>query len=346
MSKNEIKIGLDAMGGDYAPTEVIKGALEFIKDHDIKVILIGKAELIHTQLLHDGHDVDKIEIVDAKEIIANEDSPTEAIKTKKNSSMVVGLQMLKENKIDAFISAGNTGALVAGSTLIVGRLKGVKRPALGSLFPTLNGFALLIDCGANVDAKPIYLKQFAEMGSIYVRDVVGIENPKVGLVNIGTEEKKGNELVREAYKLLKTSNDINFSGNLEARNIFRGEADVIVCDAFVGNIILKHTEGLVKDIFGIIKTEFKRSLLSKIGAALSFKAFRNIKKTFDYSGYGGAPLLGLNKLVVKAHGNSKAPDIHAALKQCVKFIEQDIAIKIEEQMQKDTEDKVLDREEQ
>ncbi|HCC07963.1 MAG TPA: phosphate acyltransferase PlsX [Clostridiales bacterium] len=337
MNISEIKIAVDAMGGDNAPTEIIKGVVEFTNKHNIKVILVGKADLIYSQLLHHDFSQDKIDVVDAPEIISNDDSPTEAIKTKKQSSMVIGLHMLKEKTVDAFISAGNTGALVAGGTLIVGRIKGVKRPALGAIFPTLKGFSLLIDCGANVDAKPIYLKQFAQMGSIYFKNVVGVKEPRVGLVNIGTEDKKGNELVRESYKLLKNS-DLNFTGNLEARNIFKGEADIIVCDAFVGNIILKHTEGLVKDIFGLIKKELNSSILSKIGGLFAIRAFKNIKKVFDYSEYGGAPLLGLESLVVKAHGSSKSSDIQAALNQCVKFIEQDIANEIAEKMEKDEEE--------
>ncbi|HBY20458.1 MAG TPA: phosphate acyltransferase PlsX [Clostridiales bacterium] len=329
--KNEIKVAVDAMGGDYAPTEIIKGVVEFTKKNDVKVVLIGKSDLIYSQLDNYKYSQNKIEIMDATEVISNDDLPTEAIKHKKQSSMVVGLNMLKGKKVDAFISAGNTGALVAGATLIVGRIKGVMRPALAPVLPTLKGFALLIDCGANVDAKPIYLKQFAEMGSIYVKNIIGISEPKIGLVNIGTEEKKGNELVREAYKLIKDS-DINFIGNLEARNIFRGEVDVIVCDAFVGNIILKHTEGLVKDMFGLIKKELSSSLLSKIGSLFAIGAFKNIKKRFDYKEYGGAPLLGLENLVMKVHGNSKSGDINAALNQCVKFIENDITNEIAEKM--------------
>ncbi|HAN10005.1 MAG TPA: phosphate acyltransferase PlsX [Clostridiales bacterium] len=337
MNISEIKIAVDAMGGDNAPTEIVKGVVEFINKNKVKVILVGKADLIYSQLLQYKYSQDMIDVVDASEIISNDDSPTEAIKTKKQSSMVIGLYMLKEKKIDAFISAGNTGALVAGSTLIVGRIKGVKRPALACMFPTLNGISLLIDVGANVDAKPIYLKQFAQMGSIYFRNVVGVKEPRVGLVNIGTEDKKGNELVRESFKLLKDS-DLNFTGNLEARNIFRGEADIIVCDAFVGNIILKHSEGLVKDIFGLIKKELNSSIMSKIGALFAIGAFKNIKKIFDYSEYGGAPLLGLENLVVKAHGSSKASDIQAALNQCVKFVEQDIANEIAKKMENDKEE--------
>lgn len=345
MSDKIINLGIDAMGGDNAPVEIINGVIDFIKQNDtdnVKVTLVGNEDIIQAKLMSFDIDLSKVDVVDAKEVITGEDHPTAAIRGKKNSSMAVGLKMIKEDKLDAFISAGNTGALVAGGTLIVGPIKGINRPALATFMPTMNGISLLIDCGANVDAKPLNLVQFAQMASIYVQNELDIENPTVGLINIGTEEEKGNELVKETYKKLKET-DINFVGNIEARDVFTGTVDIFVCDAFTGNVILKHTEGMAKDIFKMLKKELKSSFMNKIGALIAHKAFKNLKKQFDYSEYGGAPLLGLKSLVVKAHGNSTRKEICACLKQAETFANKDIANKISKKIKGDDKENVEEK---
>jgi glycerol-3-phosphate acyltransferase PlsX len=321
-------IALDAMGGDNAPAEIVKGAVEATKEFNYKIALVGKEDAIKAELAKYNWDKSKIEIVNATEIIETCEVPTVAIRKKKDSSMVVGLNMVKNGDAAAFISAGNTGALLTGATVIIGRLKGVERPALGTMIPTEKGASLLIDAGANVDAKPGYLVQFAKMGSVYVENIFGIKNPKIGLINIGVESEKGNALVKETYGLLSEEKDINFTGNLEARDIPLGDVDVMVADAFVGNVVLKLMEGFGKSILGIVKKELMADILSKLGAVMSMRAFKRIKAYFDYSDKGGAPFLGLKALVVKAHGNSDYRSVKGAIKQCVSFIEADIVNKI------------------
>ena len=321
-------IAIDAMGGDNAPSEIVKGVVEASKTTKYTLALVGKEETIKNELAKYSYNKGKILIVNATEVIENCDIPTQAIKKKKDSSMVVGLNMVKNGDALAFISAGNTGALLTGATVLVGRIKGIERPALGTMLPTETGYTLLIDAGANVDAKPSYYPQFALMGSIYVENVAGIKNPKVGLVNIGTEEEKGNQAVKEAYKLLKEYDNINFIGNAEARDISKGVADVVVCDAFVGNIILKVMEGFAKSMLKVVKRELMSGTLSKIGAMLAAGAFKNVKNYIDYDKVGGAPFLGLKGLVVKAHGASDSGAIVGAVKQCESFIDADITEKI------------------
>ncbi|HOQ15932.1 MAG TPA: phosphate acyltransferase PlsX [Defluviitaleaceae bacterium] len=323
-------IALDAMGGDNAPSAIVKGAVLAARE-DIKIILVGDENKLKTELSQYGMDSSRLSIHHASEVITMDDSPVAAIRSKKDSSMVVGLKLLKEKEVDAFISAGSTGALLAGGTFLVGRARGIERPALAPLIPNIKGFSLLIDCGANMDAKASYLAQFALMGSIYMESIMGIPSPKVGLINVGTENEKGNQLTKEAFSLLEKS-DINFIGNIEGRDISMGVADVIVCDAFTGNIILKHTEGLALSLFNIIKEELMNDNLSKIGALLSKSAYKRVKKRFDYTEYGGAPMLGLQGLVVKAHGSSNAKAIQSAIAQAVKFKEEKIVEKIEEKI--------------
>jgi glycerol-3-phosphate acyltransferase PlsX len=267
-------------------------------------------------------------VVNADETITNDEAPVMAIRRKKESSVVVALNLVKNGEADAFVSAGSTGAVLVGGQLIVGRIKGVERPPLAPLIPTINGVSLLIDCGANVDARPSHLVQFAKMGSIYMENVIGIKKPRVAIVNIGAEEEKGNLLVKETYPLLKNCNDINFIGSIEAREIPNGGADVIVCEAFVGNVILKLYEGLGSALIGKIKTGLMSSTKSKIGALLCKPALKETLKSFDASRYGGAPLLGLNGLVVKTHGSSKSIEIKNSIIQCVTFTEQQINEKI------------------
>ncbi len=330
-------IALDAMGGDNAPFEIVKGAVEAVSQYDIKLILIGKENLIQDELKKYSFEHNKIEVVHANEIISNDESPTTAIRKKKDSSVVVGLNLVKEGKAMAFVSAGSTGAILTGSTFIIGRIRGIERPALATVLPNTKGFSFLIDCGANVDSKPTYLVQFAKMGAVYVENILGIKNPRVGLLNIGAEKEKGNTLTKEAYELLEQEKDIHFIGNIEARDVSLGGCDVVVADAFAGNVLLKATEGVSQAVFSIIKTELMSSTVSKIGALILKKSFKNIKQKMDYSEYGGAPFLGLKSLVVKAHGSSDAKAIKNAIRQCVDFINSDIVAKIEQNIQVDVE---------
>lgn len=329
----ETVIALDAMGGDNAPAELVKGACDAVKELGCSIALVGRQADIEAELAKYSYDKDKITVVNATEVIETGEQPTVAIRKKKDSSMVVGLNMVKNGEAAAFVSAGNTGALLTGATVIIGRIKGVERPALGTMIPTQKGFSMLIDAGANVDAKPNYLVQFAKMGSVYVENIHGIKNPKVGLINIGTEEEKGNTLVKETYGLLKETDGVNFAGNLEARDIPEGDVDVMVADAFVGNVVLKLMEGFAHSILRLVKNELMADTMSKLGALMAKGAFKRIKDYFDYADMGGAPFLGLKALVVKAHGNSDARSVKGAIKQCVKFIESDIVNKTAEKMQ-------------
>ena len=300
----KIIIAVDAMGGDNAPNEIIKGCIHaFEACGNLKILLVGKQEIIKKKLNEYKNQEFDIEIIDAQEMVLNNESPTWVIKNKKESSMVKGLNLVKDGQADGFVSAGSTGALLACATMLLKRLPGVSRPALATLLPTVNSnkLVMLIDSGANVDCKAIYLEQFARLGSVYMREVMKIDKPRVGLINIGTENSKGNMLVKEVYELLGGV-DINFIGNIEARDILSGVADVLVCDGFVGNIVLKSVEGIAKNIFGMIKGEINKSISGKFGALLLRPTFINIKDKFDYNKVGGAPFLGLNSIVVKAHG--------------------------------------------
>ena len=326
-----IKVALDAMGGDNARDEIIKGAMEAVGlREDIKVFLVGKEELIREKLKAYSYREPQIEVVNATEVIETAEPPVAAIRKKKDSSIVVGMKLVKDGTADAFVSAGSSGAVLVGGQLLVGRIKGVERPPLAPLIPTEKGVSLLVDCGANVDARPSHLVQFAKMGSIYMEHVMGVKNPRVAIVNIGAEEEKGNALVKETFPLLKACTDINFIGSIEAREIPHGQADVIVCEAFVGNVILKLYEGVGAVLISKIKEGMMSSLRSKIGALLVKPALKQTVKSFDASEYGGAPLLGLNGLVVKTHGSSKAKEVKNSIIQCVTFKEQRINDKIRE----------------
>lgn len=327
------KVVLDAMGGDNAPVEVVKGAVDAVTSRDdIKVILVGQEAVVMEELEKYQYPKERIQVVDAPEIIEMAEPPVVAIRKKKQSSIVIGMNMVKNKEADAFVSAGSSGAVLVGGQVIVGRIKGVQRPPLAPLIPTETGVSLLIDCGANVDARAEHLLQFAKIGSIYMENVVGIKNPKVAIVNIGAEEEKGNALVKETFPLLKECKDINFVGSIEAREIPKGGADVIVCEAFTGNVILKLYEGLSSTLISVIKKGLMSTLKSKIGAALALPALKQTLKTFDVSEHGGAPLLGLNGLVVKTHGSSKAKEITNSIYQCVAFKQQDINGKIKEKI--------------
>ncbi|MCI8342053.1 MAG: phosphate acyltransferase PlsX [Firmicutes bacterium] len=325
------KIAVDAMGGDNAPFEIVKGAIEAVNEFGSSIVLVGIEKTINEELDKYTFDKSKVEIVNASEVISTDEVPTAAIRKKKDSSMVVGLNLVKNGKADAFVSAGSTGALLTGATVIIGRIKGIERPALGTCLPTVNGFTFLLDSGANVDCKPNYIVQFAKMASVYVENVMCVKNPKVAIANIGAEKEKGNALVKEAYEILEETENINFVGNIEARDIPFGSADIVVCDGFVGNVILKLSEGLSLALLGIIKEEITAGLY-KVAAAALMKPFKNIKKRFDSEEVGGAPFLGLKSLVVKAHGSSKAKGIKNAIKQCEIFVENDIVLKIEEKL--------------
>lgn len=323
------RVALDAMGGDNAPQAPVLGAIDAVKArNDIKVFLVGQEAVISEELKKYDYPKEQIEIVDAPEIIEMAEPPVVAIRKKKQSSIVVGMNLVKEGKADAFVSAGSTGAVLVGGQVIVGRIKGVKRPPLAPVIPTETGVSLLIDCGANVDARAEHLVQFAKMGSIYMEHVLGVENPRVAIVNVGAEEEKGNALVKETMPLLRECSDINFIGSIEAREIPHGGADVIVCEAFTGNVILKLYEGVGSTLISEIKKGLKSTLRSKIGAALALPALKKTLKKFDSSQYGGAPMLGLNGLVVKSHGSSNAKEITNSIFQCISFNEQDISGKI------------------
>lgn len=326
-----IRIALDAMGGDNAPFSNVKGAVAALKENnDIEVILVGQEDVIRKELNGETYDPERLTIRHASEIIETGDVPVEAIRKKKDSSLVVGMKMLKEKEADAFVSAGSTGAILVGGQIIAGRLPGVQRAPLAVVMPTLKGQSLLIDCGANVDAKPDNLVQFAVMGSLYAKYILGVEEPTVGLVNIGTEEEKGNALTREVYPMLKACESIHFTGNAEARDLPFGVADVYVCEAFAGNIVLKMYEGVAKALLKEIKGALMSSTRGKIGGLLIKPSLKGLMKQFDSSEDGGAPMLGLTGLIVKAHGNSTELQMKNAILQCISFKENDLSSKIEE----------------
>lgn len=327
------RVAVDAMGGDNAPVEIVKGAVEAVKENkNIKVYLTGKEAIVKQELSKYTYDTTQIEVVNAEEVIETAEPPVMAIRKKKDSSIVVAMNLVKDGTCDAFVSAGSSGAVLVGGQLIVGRIKGIERPPLAPLIPTEKGCSLLIDCGANVDARPSHLVQFAKMGSIYMESVMGIDKPRVAIVNIGAEEEKGNALVKETFPLLKNCPEINFIGSIEARDIPSGYADVIVCEAFAGNIILKMYEGVGATLIKKVKAGMMTSLRSKIGALLVKPALKETLKGFSLEEYGGAPLLGLNGLVVKTHGSSKSIEIKNSILQCVTFKEQKINEKIKEKV--------------
>ncbi len=334
-----IKVAVDAMGGDYAPSQMVAGAIAAVNlRKDIQVILVGRKEDVERELSEKDYPRERLQIVHASEVIATEEPPVNAIRKKKDSSIVVGMNLVKKGEADAFVSAGSSGAVLVGGQVIVGRIKGVERPPLAPLIPTEKGVSLLIDCGANIDARPSHMVQFARMGSIYMEHVMGVKTPRVAIVNIGAEEEKGNALVKETFPLLKACADINFIGSIEAREIPHGGADVIVCEAFVGNVILKLYEGVGATLISKVKAGMMTSLRSKIGALLVKPALKETLKSFDASQYGGAPLLGLKGLVVKTHGNSKANEVCNSIIQCVTFKEQGINEKIKESLATETEE--------
>lgn len=315
-------IVIDAYGGDFAPEEMVRGAVEGLnQNQDLKITLAGKEQEIRELLAKENYDQARMEILPATEVISPEEAPVQALKEKQDSSLVKALEYVAEGKADVLISSGSTGAVLSGATLIVRRIQGVKRPALAPLIPTVTGGqAMLIDCGANVDCRPAFLQQFALMGSAYCQKMLGIEKPRVGLLNNGAEAGKGNELSKESYVLLEKT-DINFVGNCEARYAMSGDFDVIVADGFAGNILLKSIEGTAMSLMQLLKKQLMSNTRAKIGAALAKPALSELKNLFAYEQVGGALLLGVKGGIIKTHGNAKASTIAAAVRQASDFIE-------------------------
>lgn len=334
-NNEKVRVAVDAMGGDNAPAAPVAGAVEALNENsNISVILLGREEELNAELAKYKYNKEDVTVLNCTEVIEMAEPPVAAIDKKKDSSIVRGLRMVRKGEADAFVSAGSTGAVLVGGQVLVGRLRGVERPPLGALMPTEKGFSLLVDCGANVDPRPTQLLQFAQMGSIYMKKAMKVANPTVGILNIGAEEEKGNALVKETFPLLKEAEDLNFIGSVEARDVPAGAADVIVTDAFSGNILMKMYEGAASTIYHIAKQALKSSIPGMIGGALAMGTLKKALKDFDASKYGGAPLLGLRGLVVKAHGSSKAKEFHTAVNQCELFYREDVNGAIREQMEK------------
>lgn len=315
-----MKIVLDAMGGDHAPPVAVEGGVWAAQEHGIEVILVGREEDVRRELARYDTSGLSLPIVHASQVIEMEEHPAAAVRAKKDSSMVVGMDLVKRGEADAFVSAGNSGGVMAGALFRLGRIRGIKRPALSTIYPTTTGFCFMLDVGANTDCKPEYLLQFAYMGVAYTERVLGIANPRVGIVSNGEEETKGSILVQEAHQMLKKSG-LNFIGNVEGKDIPAGMADVVVTDGFTGNVIAKLSEGLAASLLGIIKEEVKKSPLATVGALLSKSAFEQVRKRLDYAEFGGAPLLGVNGVVIVAHGRSNAKAIKNAVRVAKQAVE-------------------------
>ena len=314
-----MKIIIDAMGGDHAPQVPVEASVKAVKELGVDVVLVGKEEVIKEELSKYEYPQCMVEIVHADEIITNYEEPAKAVRSKKNSSIVIGANLLKDDKGDAFLSMGSTGAVLSAGLLIVGRIKGVLRPAIATLLPTAKGPKMLIDAGANTNCKSENLVQFAIMGSVYMHNVLGINNPTVGLISNGEEEGKGNDLTKSTFLQLKNA-PVNFIGNIEGRDVMEGNADVMTCDGFVGNVILKTVEGMGHVVGSMVKGMFKKSIFTKIGALFVYKGINDFKKAMDYREYGGAPLLGTRKPVIKGHGSSDVKAAFNAIKQAEKFV--------------------------
>lgn len=315
-----MKIVIDGMGGDNAPLEIVKGVIEASKIIKDEIIIVGQEKEIQEELKKYKYDNKRITIKATSQVISNEDTPVKAVRTKLDSSMVVGINMVKNGEGDLFISAGNTGAIMAGGLFILGRIPGIDRPAIASTYPILGkGVSLLVDSGANSECKPNNLLEFATMGSIYMEKVLGVTNPKVGLVNMGIEETKGTTVIKAAYEMLEKNTSIHFAGNIEARDVPKGDCDVIVCDGFVGNVILKLTEGLAWSILKLLKQKFTAGTIPKMGALLLSGKLKELKKEFDYSEYGGAPILGVKGALIKMHGSSNANAVKNAIVKSIPF---------------------------
>mgnify|MGYP004596268069 FL=1 len=329
-----MRIILDGMGGDNAPLEIVKGAVEASSKIDHQIVIAGREDEINAELAKYNYDESKIQVVHTSEVIENEDSPVKAIRRKTDSSMVKGLTMLKDGEGDLFISAGNTGAYMAGSLLILGRIPGVDRPAIASIYPIAGGAlpSIIVDAGANSECRPSNLLEFAIMGSLYMEKVMDRKNASVGLVNLGIEENKGTTVTKAAHKLLKEA-DINFIGNVEARDVPKGACDVIVCDGFTGNIILKLTEGFAWNLLKTMKKKFTDGISAKMGAVLLAGKVKEIKDEFDYSEYGGAPILGVNGHVLKIHGSSGSAAVRNAIIKGIPYAQENVVGRITSAME-------------
>ncbi|MBL6469397.1 MAG: phosphate acyltransferase PlsX [Mogibacterium sp.] len=325
-----MNIMIDGMGGDHAPEEIVKGAVQAAKEISGTVSIIGQEDRINECLQALNWNGDNIEVVNATEVISNNESPAMAVRKKKDSSISKGMRMLKEGEVDAFISGGSTGALLSAGLLILGRIRGIKRPAIAAFFPKIgmNDTSLILDCGANAESRPEYLLQYGIMGSIFVEKVKDIENPEVMLLNVGAEEEKGDPLHKESFELLRNA-DINFKGNCEGRDVPFGCCDVVVTDGFSGNVFLKSSEGVALAVMKRIKQKMTEGLVAKAGALLSYNKLKEIKKEFDYSEEGGAPILGLKGPVLKIHGSSKANAVYNAILKAVPYVEQNVTALIE-----------------
>ena len=331
-----MRIAIDGMGGDNAPQAVVNGVIQALNEfNDLEFYITGPEDIIKEQLKKENYTGDKITIIDAKEVISTNEHPVMAIRKKKDSSLCKALNLVKEKKCDAVLSAGSTGAFLAGCNFIVGRIKGVKRPALAPIMPGKKGPFMVADAGANVDCKPEYLVQFAHMAREYYKGVLNVENPNIGLVNIGVEEEKGNELTKNTYQLLKEEKGLNFIGNVEPRDVTLGDTHVLVCDGFVGNTILKMYEGTASTVLKIIKDEMLSSgITAKIGALLLKPVFNSIKKKFDYKEYGGAPFLGVDGICIKAHGSSDGRAFKNAIRQSKKIYDSKVLDKIKDELER------------
>lgn len=318
-----MKIVIDAMGGDNAPAAQIKGAIRAVNELDVDIIFVGKEEIVRDELKKYKYPEKKVSVVNADEVITNHEEPAKAVRSKKNSSIVVAAGLLRNNEADALLACGNTGAILASGLLVVGRIKGILRPALATTLPTAKGPKLLIDAGANTNCKAENLVQFGIMGSIYMKNVFDTAAPSVGLISNGEEEGKGDELTKAAYPMMKEA-PFNFIGNIEGRDVMEGTADVMVCDGFVGNVILKTVEGMGHVMGNLVKNMFMKNLLTKLGGLLALNGVKQLKKTMDYRSYGGAPLLGTKKPVIKGHGSSDAEAVFNAVGQAKKFVETNV----------------------
>lgn len=327
-------LAIDGMGGDNAPQAVVAGVVDAAPKIDGQVWIYGPEDLLKKELDGYSYDQNKIRIIPCGEVITGEDNPIRAVRSKKDSSMVRAVMDVKEGKVDAFVCAGNTGALITSSSLLLGRIKGLHRPALTTPIPTDKGVAILLDVGANAECKSEYLQQFAVMGAFYAQKVCDIDRPKVGLVNIGTESGKGNDVAKKAYDLLSRQKDVNFTGNIEARRVPYGDADVIVTDGFTGNVILKMLEGTAEVLFGNVKQVFFRNLKGKLAALMVKNGMKELKQKMDYTEYGGAPVLGVDGIVVKAHGSSDKKAFSSALRQAAKFVSSGVMQDIKDYFEK------------
>lgn len=333
MEKNQQKytIIVDAAGGDFAPDEILKGAIQESRNLNINLVLAGDKDIIKRSAFNNNLDISNVEILESPNNVAMDDHPSDVIKHKKDSSIYLGTQLASEKEKSAFLSAGNTGAVMACSLFNMRKIEGIMRPAIAVVIPLSNSKLVLIDAGANAEVKPVFLKQFALMGKVFSQNVLSIENPKVGLLNVGTEEKKGSETIVEAFKLLSESN-INFIGNVEGRDIFGGSVDVVVCDGFVGNVLLKSLEGIAKLFFGEIKSILTYNLITKLAASMIKGRFKEMKKKFDYEEHGGALLLGVDGISVISHGSSKAKAISSAMRVAYENLKIDVVSKIKSEI--------------